>query len=168
MSRTYYDNQGVPFDDTDMVYDSTKHRYKLTIDAVDNEFNVSFVAFALSVENAESLLREISADLYKFIYQYNRRAEKKRKAVEHALAKNLDWRDTIKDSMLDMVRATIRGGYSLQKDLAWVNPETGIVFDMSNIPAIAPDAIENLFGMGILFKGEYSYQIDADDYRADY
>lgn len=165
---SYYDNEVVPFEDTTMTYDSDKHRYVLTIQAVDDEFNVSLVSYAGSVEDAESMLREVSNDMYKYIYKYNRRDEKKRRAVEHLLAKNGDLRDLIRDSMLDMVRAIIRGGYSLQKDLSWVNPETGLVMDLSNIPAIAPSAIDGLFGGGVLFKGRFTYQIDADDYRSDY
>lgn len=164
----YYDNEITPYTDTDMVWNEDRHRYILTIAAVDNEYNVSFVAFAGNIENAESLLREISADMYKYVYRYNRRAEKKRRAVEHLLAKNGDLREVIRDAMLDMVRALIRGGYTLQKDLSWVNPERGTVLDLSNIPSIAPDAQELLLSSGILHKGEYTYSINDDDYRADY
>lgn len=168
MSKVYYDNQIVPFTDINMVYDSTIHRYTLTIDAVDNELNANFIEYAGSEENAEALLREISGDFYKYIYKYNRRDINKRKADEHMLAKNGDLRDVIKDSMMDMCRGLIRSGFLLQKDLAWVIPETGTVMDLSNVPDIAPDAIDGLFAYGILHKGPYSYKIEAEDYRSDY
>jgi hypothetical protein len=70
--------------------------------------------------------------------------------------------------MLDMMRANIRSGYSLQKDFMQINPERGTVLDTRQVPSIAPDAIEGLFASGILFKGEYSYRITDDDYRSDY
>jgi hypothetical protein len=166
--REYYDNQVDPSDDTNMIYDDNKHRYRLTIDAIDKEFNVSFVQFAGSKDNANQLIREFSADMYKFIYKYNRRDIDKRKADEHKLAKNGDIRETILETMLDMVRATIRNGYTLDKDLSWVNPESGVVMDLSNIPSIAPDAMDGLFAYGILHKGPYSYKISAEDYRSGY
>jgi len=166
--KIYYDNQIVPFDDIYMTYDRTAHRYTLTIDAVDNELDADFIAYARSQENAEALLREISSDMYKFIYKYNRRDINKQKADEHKLAKNGDLRDIIRDSMLDMCRGLIRSGFLLQKDLSWVIPETGTVMDLSNVPDIAPDAIDGLFAYGILHKGPYSYKIETDDYRADY
>lgn len=165
---TYYDNEVTPSDDVFMTYNTNKHRYELTIKAIDDEFNVSFVDFAGSRENALQLIREISADMYKYIYKYNRRDINKRKADEHKLAKNGDLRDVIQDTMLDMVRALIRGGYSLDKDLSWVNPESGVVLDLSNIPSIAPDAQDGLLAYGILHKGPYSYRIADDDYRSDY
>ena len=168
MAREYYDNQIVPTDDVDMTYSKTNHRYMLTIEAVDKELNANFVTFAGSEQNALALLREISGDLYKYIYKYNRRDIKKRKADEHALAKNGDFRDVIRDAMMDMCRGLIRSGYLLQKDLSWVNPETSTVMDLSNVPEIAPDAIDGLFSYGILHKGPYNYRIDAEDYRADY
>lgn len=165
---TYYENEVTPFDDLYMTYDTNKHRYELTIHAIDSEFNVSFVEFAGSEGNAMQLIREISADMYKYIYKYNRRDANTRKIDEHRLAKDGDLRDVIKDAMLDMVRALIREGYSLDKDLSWVNPESGVVLDLSNIPGIAPDAIDGLFAYGVLHKGGYSYRISADDYRSDY
>jgi len=168
MDREYYDNQIVPFDDLNMTYSDANHRYMLTIHAVDEELNATFIEFAGSSENALALLREISGDLYKYIYKFNRRDIDKLKAVEHALAKNGDWRDVIRDAMMDMCRGLIRSGYLLQKDLSWVNPETSTVMDLSNIPEIAPDAIDGLFAYGILHKGPYTYRIDAVDYRADY
>lgn len=165
---TYYDNEITPFDDVYMTYSTDTHRYTLTINAVDNEFNVSFIEYAGNQANAEQLLREISSDMYKYIYKYNRRDLNKQKVDEHRLAKNGDLRDYIRDAMLDMVRALIRSGYSLDKDLSWVNSETGQVMDLSDIPSIAPDAIDGLFAYGILFKGTYSYKINDEDYRSDY
>lgn len=164
----YYENEITPFSDVQMEYIGKKHSYKLTIDAVDNEFNISFVEFAGSKENAEQLLREIQGDHNKYIHKYNRRDETKRRVTEHLLAKNGDLRDVIRNSMLDMIRALIRSGYTLQKDLAWVHPERGTVMDLSNIPSIAPDARDGLLVSGILHKGPYSYIIDDEDYRSDY
>ena len=164
----YYDNEAVPVSDLDMIWDTINRRYVLTIDAVDNEFNATLVKFAGSEETAEAILKEVSADMYKFIYRYNRRDEKKRRAVEHMLSKNADLRPILKATMLDMMRANIRSGYSLQKDFMFINPERGTVLDTRQVPSIAPDAIEGLFASGILFKGEYSYRITDDDYRSDY
>ena len=70
--------------------------------------------------------------------------------------------------MLDMVRALIRSGYSMIKDLSPVNVETSTVMDFSNLPGICPDAIDGLFAYGVLFKGRYSFKIDDEDYRTDY
>lgn len=165
---TYYDNEITPFDDVYMTYDSDKHRYELTIKAIDDELNISFVEFAGSDGNAEQLIREISSDMYKYIYKHNRRDIKKRKADEHKLAKDGDIRDTIRDTMLDMIRALVRSGYTLDKDLSWVNPESGVVLDLSDIPSIAPDAIDGLLAYGILHRGPYTYQIADEDYRSDY
>ena len=164
----YYDNEITPFDDTTMTYSTTTHRYTLTIQAVDDEFNVDFVRMSGDEGNAEQRLREISSDMYKYIYKYNRRDLDKQKVDEHRLAKNGDLRDVIRDSMLDMVRALIRSGYSMIKDLSPVNVETSTVMDFSNLPGICPDAIDGLFAYGVLFKGRYSFKIDDEDYRTDY
>lgn len=165
---TYWRNEIEPYDDVTMTYDSNKHRYELTIAAVDNEFNANLVEYAGSFEDAQAILREISSDVYKFIYKYNRRDFRKLQAVEHGLAKNGDWRDAIRDAMLDYARATIRNGYLLDKDLSWVNPETAQVMDLSNIPAIAPDAIDGLMAYNVLHKGPYTFTIADDDYRDGY
>lgn len=164
----YYENEITPYDDINMTYSKDTHRYTLTIDAVDKEFDVNFVELATSEKKAEALLREVSSDMYKFVYKYNRKDSEKRKTDEHRLAKNGDFRDVIKDTMLDMVRAMIRSGYNIDKDLSWVNSETSTVMDLSNIPSIAPDAIDGLQAYGILWKGHYTYNIDDEDYRSDY
>ena len=157
-----------PFDDTYMTYDQNTHRYTLTIAAVDEEFDISLVEFAGSQANAESLLREISSDVYKAIYKFNRHDEKHRRVVEYKLAKHPDARNIIKDAMLDYVRATIRSGYAIVKDLSPVNPELGIVMDFSKLPPIAPDAFDGLYAYGILHRGEYNFTIPDDAYRSDY
>lgn len=166
--RQYYKNEITPYNDIKMTYDTNSHRYTLTIDYVDTELNVNFTTLAGDIDEAKQRLREVSGDFYKFIYKYNRRDSEKRKTDEHRLAKNGDFRDTIADTMIDMVRAWIRSGYSLDKDASWINNETSTVMDLSNIPSIAPDAIEGLFAYGILHKGSYNYTIDDDDYRSDY
>lgn len=166
----YYDNQVTPYDDIYMTYNTDTHRYTLTVQSVDDAHFITkpFMTAAGSEEVAESRLDETSKDMYKYIYRMTRRGEKKRKVVEHMLAKNGDLRDVLRDSMLDMVRALIRSGYGLQKDLGWVNTATGTVFDFKDIPAIAPSAVDGLLAAGILFKGVYTYRIEEEDYRSDY
>ena len=172
MDNKYYENEIVPFDDEDMVYNDKKHRYILTAKFADKislgVIGKSYLEGKQTEARRNYALQEHSADMYKFVYKWNRRDERKRRTTEHLLAKNGDFRDFIKDSMADMVRADIRGGYQLQKDLSWVNPERGTVMDLSDIPSIAPDARDGLLESGILYKGEYSYRIDDEDYRSDY
>lgn len=165
---TYWTNEITPYDDTYMTFDTDTHQYTLTVDGVNKEFNVGLVEFAGSEGNAKQLLREIRGDFYKYVYRVTRRDEQHRRVVEHRLAKDGELRDLIKNSMLDMVRATIRGGYSMQKDLMWANPVTGTVMDLSNVPAIAPDAIEGLQSMGMASRYPYTFQIEDSDYRSGY
>ena len=164
----YYDNEITPFNDQYMTYDTNTHRYTLTDYAIDESFNANFVTYAKSEDNAKALRNEISADYYKYIYKYNRRDSDKRKTDEHRLAKNGDFREVIRDGMLDMARALIRTGNLIDKDLSWVNSETSTVMDLSSVPPITSDAIDGLFAYGILHKGSYTYSIDDDDYRSDY
>lgn len=162
------DNEIIPFDDVDMTYNSTTHRYTLTVQAVDEEFDVSLVEYAGSQANAESLLREISSDIYKTIYNLSRRDNKTVRVIEYNLSKNPNQRPVIKDAMLDHMRATIRTGYAMVKDLSPVNSETGIVLDFSTLPPIAPDALDGLYAFGIIHRGTYSYRIPDESYRTDY
>lgn len=169
----YYDNEVTPVSTTDLIWLPNAHRYRMSEEFANTISNgvvgMSYLAICGgNVSKLEFSLDELSADMYKFIYKYNRRDINKRKADEHKLAKNGDLKDVIRDTMGDMLRAALRSGYTLDKDLSWVNPETGIVLDMSNIPSIAPDAIDSLFAYNILHKGPYSYRIAADDYRSDY
>ena len=162
-------NEITPFSDTNMDYSLTTHRYTLTVAAVDAEFDVSFVAFSGSQANAESLLREISSDVYKTIYKESRTiSENKRRVTEYKLAKDPDIRNILLETMLDYVRATIRSGYLIVKDLSPVNPELGTVLDFSKLPTISPDALDSLITYNVIYKGYYTFTIPDDDYRVDY
>jgi hypothetical protein len=169
----YYDNEITPVSTTDLEWLPDAHRYRMKLTFADKITNgvvgKSYLAACNGNEDkAIFSLDELSADMYKFIYKYNRRDINKRKADEHKLAKNGDLLDVIRDTMGDMLRAALRSGYTIDKDLSWVNPETNTVLDLSNVPSIAPDAIDGLFAYNILHKGPYSYRIDAEDYRSDY
>lgn len=168
----YYENEVTPYNDIYMTYSDKTHSYTLTEHAADEiskgVTGKSFLLACGSEDREKYKRKEYSSDMYKYIGSYNRRDERKRRVDEHRLAKNGDLRDYIQDAMSDMLRADLRSGFSIQKDLSWVNPERGSVIDLSSVPSIAPDAIEGLFASGILFKGEYSYKIDDDDYRDDY
>jgi hypothetical protein len=156
-----------PYDDTDMTYDISSHKYILTISSVDSEFDVSLVDFAGSQANAESLLREISSDIYKAIYNLSRRDERHRRVVEYRLAKDPELRDVIKNAMLDYVRATIRSGYAIVKDLSPVNPELGVVLDFSKLPPVAPDALDGLYAFGLIYKGRFGFTIPDEIYESE-
>lgn len=168
----YYDNEITPYSDTDIEYDLTKHRYRATkgyADEICKGTTGKSFQVAIGGEAQERFKREeLSADMYKGVQKYNRRDEDKRRTTEFLMAKNGDLRDVIKESLGDQIRADLRSGYSMQKDLAWVNPERATVLDLSKVPGVAPDSIEGLLSSGILHKGPYSYSIDDDDYRDDY
>ena len=167
----YYDGIDTPDQFYTFTYEPTAgtHRYVLTIAGVDNEFNVSFSEFAEGEDNANSLLREISSDVYKTIYKMsNARTAKKRRVVEYRLAKDPEIRNILFEVMLDYVRATMRSDWILVKDLNPVKKAAGLVLDFSDLPPIAPDALDGLLAYGLLYKGQYGYRILDADYRSDY
>lgn len=168
----YYDNEITPYTDNDLEWLETEHKYRLTEAFCDNVAigvtGKSFVECVGSEPRALFMRNEIMADMYKFVYGYNRRDRRKLRADEHKLAKNGDIRVVIKDSQGDMLRAALRTGNLIDKDLSRVNEEAGVVLNMDGVPAIAQDAIDGLMAYGILHKGPYSYMISDDDYRSDY
>jgi hypothetical protein len=165
---SYYDNEVTPFDDINMTYDANYHGYSLTEDAIDRELNVSFAEMCGSSEEAKQRIKEFRHDFYSFVYNYNRRGINKRKTDEHRLAKDGDIRDGIFQAMLDIARASIRGGFNLDKDISVINEERGTVLDVRNTLTVPKSAFMTMKQYGMLHRGEYSYRITPDDYRSDY
>ena len=155
-------------DSTDMYYDATKHRYMLTKAGVEKYLNIDLDAL-MGETNTPVFLEEISKDLYRYVYTWGRREERKRRVQEYLMAMNPDLHDIIRDAMLHYVRASRRGNWNLIKDLSPADFTSGIVMiNVNHIPTIPQASIQEMMDSRILFRGNYSFILPEDLYRVDY
>lgn len=138
----------LPFDDTDMYYDTERQRYVLKANGL------SYANLKLQLggfEEEEAFLREQSDNLYRALLNssYN---PKHTRIVLFKIAKTVKARAAIKQALLDQVKYAYRTFKDINEDRA----------------SISPNAIEDLRQAGLWNKGMYTYDIDPEEVGVGY
>ena len=153
----------LPYDDDTMKYDFEEHRYILTpkylLDKIGIDLSLVLnPGFSDQPQKlVEHYLDQISAEVYSWIYQFNRNND----IQEFLLATNPFLRKTIRNAMREQVLYSLRNG-----DLntySGVNVKTGQILDQRLLvqSAIAPNASRELnriipgVGVAITYQGQW-------------
>lgn len=161
----------LPFDDTAMTYDLTRHQYILDADYVYNEMGIDLLRDLNAQEDPkrssiiERHLKRASSLIYNFIYSFNRNDNKD--YVEFMLAKNIDWREPIQQALEEQV-IFMRPNPDTSQTRG-VNLMKGTKLQTKREDAISPLAQDILQNAGILYTGFYVIPINFDEIkRSDY
>ena len=154
----------LPYDDLDMKYDMNLRQYILEPNYVlNNLYLEEHVETELgSNERFNRLLREVSDDIYRYIYRYTLKNQIEIK--RYILAKKEEVRDIIKRAMLYQVRYYLRSGGGLLKDMPGVDLERSRLIDLDRLRGeghISSQAIDTLSEVpDILYAGVMYHRID--------
>lgn len=154
----------LPYDDRDMKYDMDLRQYILEPNYVlNNLYLEEHIETELRSNNRfNRLLREVSDDIYRYIYRYTLKNQIEIK--RYILAKKEDVRDVLKRAMLYQVRYYLRSGGGLLKDMPGVDIERSRMIDLDRLRgegSIASQAIDTLSEVpDILFAGVMYHRID--------
>lgn len=147
----------LPYDDKDMKYDMDLRQYVLTPNYVlNNLYLEEHIETELrSNKRFDRLLREVSDDIYRYIYRYTLKNQIEIK--RYVLAKKEEVRDVLKRAMLYQIRYYLRSGGGLLKDMPGVDIERSRMIDLDRLRgegSIASQAIDALSEVpDILFAG---------------
>lgn len=144
-----------PFDDETMVYDLNNHRYVLTEEYVRQMgidlslvLNTDFSPIPTSVPAL--FLDRVSKLVYSNIYSYGRAKKEK----EYLLACNPEYRNVIRDAMLERIAYIVDSGDMSTKTGALIQQGTRI--DVKDLVASVEE--ENILrSVGLLHRGEYQF-----------
>lgn len=154
-----------PYSDELLFYDKTLHRYVLTPKAVLVSLNVNLAdrlnnrGSNSAEDNASAVLRQISLEMYNFIYKHNSQWL----YVQKLLAKCPSARDIIMQAMLQQVAYYLVNG-QIDK-FSGVDLRNGRAMDIKDLRGVAsidPQAISILeqplveTGVSLLYRGRYS------------
>ena len=173
-----YDND-YPLSDGAMVYDYDRHFYVLTYEYVKQETGVDLqllISSPFIVDKnvaVANMLKDISAQVYNFVYSYNARYNDYQ---EYLMAKSPKARDFIKEALLKQLSYVIRNGKL--NEFAGINVSynqmnaVNLLDDMRGERSIHPEAVRYLSrpienDEKLLFSGNY-YVPNGIDYRAGY
>ena len=144
-----------PFDDDAMTYDFDKHRYILEDDYVRSQgIDLGLI---LDTEHApepsrvEEIVRDrVSLLVYENIYQHGRSREQK----QYLLACNPNYRNIIRDAMVERLRYMVDSGDLSTRSGALVSQGTRV-----EVRDLLPSVVEEMMlkGSGLLHRGEYSF-----------
>ena len=153
-----------PYDDNDMKYDLNLRQYVLNPNYVLNSLYLEehIETELRSNKRFDRLLREVSDDIYRYIYRYTLKNQIEIK--RYILAKKDVIRDVLKRAMLYQVRYYLRSGGGLLKDMPGVDIERSRMIDLDRLRgegSIASQAIDALSEVpDILFAGVLYQRID--------
>lgn len=153
-----------PYDDNDMKYDLNLRQYVLNPNYVLNSLYLEehIETELRSNKRFDRLLREVSDDIYRYIYRYTLKNQIEIK--RYILAKKDVIRDVLKRAMLYQVRYYLRSGGGLLKDMPGVDIERSRLIDLDRLRgegSIASQAIDALSEVpDILFAGVLYQRID--------
>lgn len=153
-----------PYDDNDMKYDLNLRQYVLNPNYVLNSLYLEehIETELRSNKRFDRLLREVSDDIYRYIYRYTLKNQIEIK--RYILAKKDVIRDVLKRAMLYQVRYYLRSGGGLLKDMPGVDIERSRMIDLDRLRgegSIASQAIDALSEVpDILFAGVLYQKID--------
>ena len=153
-----------PYDDKDMKYDMNLRQYVLNPNYVlNNLYLEEHIETELrSNKRFDRLLREVSDDIYRYIYRYTLKNQIEIK--RYILAKKDTIRDVLKRAMLYQIRYYLRSGGGLLKDMPGVDIERSRMIDLDRLRgegSIASQAIDALSEVpDILFAGVLYQRID--------
>jgi len=161
------DRNSVPIDDSDATYNSRTHRYVLTQDYILDLFNDNLDVLTGSSDNADALLKEVSRQVYRWMY--NQIPNNTRIQLEYLIAKDTDYREAIIEAMAEQYRyARVTGG-NLIAHQSGLNVESGTVISSEaiNNMKVSLEVKQVLETMNMLNQIIHLH-IDQDDIRADY
>ena len=140
----------MPFDDINMTYNKSRHRYVLTLQYANDMRNVDLLAMGdgeMNVNNAaDQVLEKVSRMIYNYIYRHAWH----RYRTERALALEAEHRQVLMDAMGD------------QLDWMVVNGDTYNNAER-DLPGVCPMAHETLAAAGLLFSGNNSGEVKDID-----
>ena len=147
-------------------YDIDKHRWTVTPEYILSEYGEDLNSLSFVREDAnpsaaaQRLINILSADLYRYIYEYSNKYKDNRYIVEFLLATNSDWADTYQEALGLYVYSVALSGnmFTVENGLSLDN---GKELDMGDIrtqriPAAVKESLETAPGGSILFRGKIS------------
>lgn len=160
---TNTDSSILPYNDSDMKYDIDLRMYVLTPTGFQSYTGIDLLSEFDSPEQAESFLREISEDVYEFIYSttlYH--------VVNHKrwyIAKTSDIREGFKQALISQARASYRSGLNLIKDQHGINIEKGKTIQINDLynRMIAPRTKDQLSRLGLVYSGFIHFENYSED-----
>lgn len=157
----------LPKNDSSMEYNFDRHMYILTTGYVANELNIDLIkelkanGLARS-KKPERFLLEVSADIYKCIYDHCRADMKD--WVEYMLAKREDWRGVIKNALEYQVEYVLTNGRLANFSGKNLYKNTSLDLKGSYISEYAKNELAN---NGLLYGGFYQIPLNFKK-RGDY
>jgi hypothetical protein len=143
----------VPFNDAEMEYDATTHRYELTqkyLSSIGIDLSIILDTESAPLDVPKFFLKRVSFLVYSNIYSYGRSKEDK----EYILACNPNLREVIKESLVERIAYITDSGDMSTKTGALIQQGTRI----NTQDLIASPQEENILRTaGILHRGNYYF-----------
>ena len=163
----------LPQADVDMTYVLKAHRYVLTKAAIENEFGIDLTFWLGDAKKIPIFINQISRQIYYYIYEHHFAEEKN--LMQWALAKEIDWREILREAMLAQVEYALISSGNLVALQTGFNVEKGTMADLNKIRnlQVAVQVNQILGSAGILYSNSpkllnYKMQFLGETIRLDY